>query len=85
MATKTISVDLEAYERLRRAKSSAKESFSQVIKRAVWVPERGTAGQMLALARSAEGSLSDEVLDELDRMQKNDGVAPNHWADAISS
>jgi predicted CopG family antitoxin len=34
--TKTISIDLEAYERLRRARRSRSESFSMVIKRATW-------------------------------------------------
>ncbi|OGV73417.1 MAG: hypothetical protein A3K19_10960 [Lentisphaerae bacterium RIFOXYB12_FULL_65_16] len=34
MATKTISIDLEAYERLRRARMGD-ESFSRVIKRVV--------------------------------------------------
>lgn len=34
MATKTISIDLEAYERLRRARVGD-ESFSRVIKRVV--------------------------------------------------
>lgn len=37
MATKTISVDVEAYERLKNARRK-NESFSQVIKRVVPVP-----------------------------------------------
>ena len=83
MATKTISVDLEAYERLRRAKSSVRESFSQVIKRATWEPVHGTAGQLLASIRSGDGDgLSEEMLDELDRLQEADAAAPDRWAEA---
>lgn len=52
MATKTVSVDLEAYERLCRARISDKESFSQVIKRATWLPVRGTAASLLEMNRS---------------------------------
>ena len=37
MATKTISIDIEAYERLRGAKR-AEESFSQAIKRLIRPP-----------------------------------------------
>jgi predicted CopG family antitoxin len=82
MATKTVSVDLEAYECLRRAKSSARESFSQVIKRAVWPPKGGTAASLLVLAHSidAEGTrLADDVLDRLDTNQDSDLPSPDRW------
>jgi predicted CopG family antitoxin len=83
MATKTISVDLEAYERLRRAKTSERESFSRVIKRAVWEPKHGTTAQLLAFVRSPDAShgLSKEALDELDRIQRCDAAAPDRWTE----
>ena len=36
MAIKTISLEIDAYEKLRRAKRSARESFSSVVRRARW-------------------------------------------------
>jgi len=36
MAIKTISLELDAYEKLRRAKRTEKESFSSVVRRARW-------------------------------------------------
>jgi len=84
MATKTISVDLEAYQRLRRAKSSPRESFSQVIKRAIWQPKQGTAGQLLESIRAAGTAVgpAEETLDQLDRLQESDAPTPDRWADA---
>lgn len=43
MPTKTISLDLDAYSRLARARRSPRESFSRVVKRAVWPDETKTA------------------------------------------
>jgi len=86
MATKTISVDLEAYERLRRAKSNKRESFSKVIKRAVWEPSAGTAGHLLKSVRSAaaDETLSKAVLDKLDQLQELDAPSRNPWTGKAS-
>lgn len=71
MATKTISIDLEAYERLRRARLSPEESFSRVIKRARWRDERKTAAGLLAALD--EVPVPDAaVLARLDEAQRAD-------------
>jgi hypothetical protein len=78
MATKTISIDLEAYERLRRARRTRSESFSMVIKRAAWPAPPRTAG---ALLRALEGApvLDDDVLRRLDDAQVGDRPPEDPW------
>jgi hypothetical protein len=71
MATKTISLELDAYEKLKRAKRSERESFSEVVRRARWDAEPTTGAGILArLAelreRHPESFLSQEALDLLD-------------------
>ncbi len=67
MAVKTITIDMEAYERLSREKRPG-ESFSQVIKR-VFKKRRMTAGSFL---RSLEGvTLSDRTLERIEQTVNN--------------
>jgi predicted CopG family antitoxin len=56
MATKTISLKIEAWERLRRARLTPDESFSEVVLRAEW-PERGMTARELRAVYDREGAL----------------------------
>ena len=78
MATKTISIDLEAYERLRSARRSPDDSFSKVIKRAIWPPAPRTAAAMLAALEGAP-VLHDGELDRLEAVQLADPVPEDRW------
>jgi len=78
MATKTISIDLEAYERLRAARRAPNESFSHVIKRAHWRNEVPTAAMLLDAI--AELPLADDdVLARLDEAQHADAPPEDQW------
>lgn len=80
MPTKTISVDLEAYERLRRARRTPNESFSMVIKRAEWPTPKPTAGRFLD--GLADVPLMDEAaLDRLEEAQVGDRPPEDPWRD----
>ncbi len=78
MGTKTLSVDEEAYERLRRARLNPKESFSKVIKRAKWDTGKPRCGDIL---RRSEGlpSMDEKALDRLDQAQKEDRAPEAKW------
>lgn len=78
MATKTISIDLDAYERLRAARRSPDESFSRVIKRAHWRDDTRTAAALLDAL--AETPLVDaDALARLDEAQQADTPPEDRW------
>lgn len=73
MATKTISLEIEAYEKLRRAKRFPRESFSEVVLRAT-IPGGGVSGrELLSRFDSGESAFTDAELDAIDALNANDG------------
>jgi predicted CopG family antitoxin len=76
MATKTISIDLEAYEKLVAARSNPKESFSNVIKRAEIKSVTGRAGNLLAVIETLP-PLNDEAFKRWGTL--TDRKAKNPW------
>lgn len=80
MATKTISVDLDAYERLKQARLRPDESFSRVIKRARWDTPSSTGGALLELSRKLE-PLSDEIIHRLEKAQLEDNPPSDPWSE----
>lgn len=80
MTTKTITVDLDAYERLRRARIRPEESFSQVIKRARWDPPPSTGAALLAALQNAPLA-DDAALERLEAAQEEDAAPENAWTE----
>lgn len=63
MATKTISIDLEAYERLKSVQKE-NESFSQTIKRTIRTP----FDLEKLLSETAKNPLSDEAINAVEQV-----------------
>jgi predicted CopG family antitoxin len=78
MATKTISIDVEAYERLSRARRTPNESFSRVIHRARWDDDEHTARALLERCRNAPLP-EEEELRRLDEAQRADRSPGDPW------
>ena len=71
MATKTITLELDAYEKLRKAKRSERESFSEVVRRARFDDGGSTGRKILERLtdlrrRYPDSFLPDDVLDRID-------------------
>ncbi len=80
MATKTISLKIDAYERLRQARRHADESFSDVVMRAEW-PEMGiTARELREVYRTQGPALSADALDRVEAALREDRPPEDKWA-----
>ena len=74
MATKTITLEIDAYEKLRRAKRSPRESFSAVVRRATWDDGPSTGPEVLSYLEQVQRVSPDSFLDD-DTLSRIEGRA----------
>jgi hypothetical protein len=79
MATKTISLELDAYERLRNSKKPG-ESFSAVVRRAQFPDAAPTGADLLAWIQKGGSGISMAYLDEVEEAKRNDTPPDDPWA-----
>ena len=88
MSTKTISLELDAYEKLKSAKQGS-ESFSQVVRRARFYPEESTGASIIreltSLYEAGDG-VTKSTIGEWDILEKekkkSSRISSSHWEDA---
>ena len=80
MATKTISLKEEAYDRLRAARRYRDESFSEVVMRATWPEDTITGRALQDLLGARRVHLRVEELDRIDELTQHDQPPEDKWA-----
>ncbi len=79
MATKTITLELDAYEKLRSAKKAG-ESFTEVVRRAVFADAPPTGESLLAYLAAGGSGVSDRYLDSIEEAAKHNPIPDDPWA-----
>jgi len=85
MATKTISLELDAYERLAAARIEPREPFSSVVRRAHWNQPTMTGAKLLEYAqqmiRDGNCPVTEKELDAMDAAQANPRASRSKWSE----
>jgi predicted CopG family antitoxin len=81
MATKTVSVTIEAYDKLRRARRYSSESFTQVILRATWPEDTITAAELLSRLDRSAAPFTAEELDAIESAKTQQREPDDKWTD----
>ncbi|MCW5557844.1 MAG: antitoxin VapB family protein [Verrucomicrobiae bacterium] len=79
MATKTITLELDAYEKLKAAKKAG-ESFSEVVRRAEFAEAPLTGTTLLAYLHAGGSGVSDRYLKAVEEASQHDPIPDNPWA-----
>lgn len=79
MATKTISLTIAAYERLRRARRRPNESFSEVVMRAHWSEEPITGAEYLRMVRERGPLYTADELQSVEDLTATDSPPSDKW------
>ena len=79
MATKTITLEMDAYERLRQVKRGG-ESFTEVVRRAVWPDLPATGESLLKYYREGGSGVSSKYLDAVEDATSHDSIPDDPWA-----
>jgi len=80
MATKTISLKEEAYDRLRAARRYRDESFSEVVMRATWPEDTITGRALLDLLGARRVHLRADELNRIEEVGQRDHPPEDKWA-----
>ena len=80
MASKTISLRVEAYQRLRRARTHPGESFSDVVMRAHWEDHTATGGELLSLVRERGALYDAAAADAIEDLKTGDRPSEDKWS-----
>ena len=80
MPTKTISLRIEAYERLRRARLQPDESFSDVVMRAEWPGTAMTAGELRQVYGASGAHLTETELAAIEENKAAQLPTEDKWS-----
>jgi hypothetical protein len=79
MPTKTITLELDAYEKLRSAKRRG-ESFTEVVRRAILVDIPLTGSTLREYLQNGGSGVSDKYLDAVESATNHDPIPDDPWA-----
>lgn len=79
MATKTITLEIDAYDKLKAAKNVG-ESFTEVVRRASFANAPLTGADLEAYLRSGGSGVNEKYLTAVGQAAQHDPIPDDPWA-----